>query len=452
MLREILIVEDNRKLCESLARSFEIRNIQTLFSFSSQDALRTFTSENIHVVLLDLRLGEEDGMDVLRQLLKIRPAAKIIIITAYGTIENAVQAIREGAYDYIQKPIKFEKLLRVVINAFESVELSGENSRLRRMVVSRSANIITQNSAMNELLEKAQKVAATNIPVLITGESGTGKELLAEFIHLNSEFSGNEMNKINCTSFPDTLLDNELFGHEKGAFTGATSTYPGVFERANNSTLFLDEIGDMPASVQAKMLRALQDSEIRRLGGTRTIRTNVRFIAATNKDLTELVERQTFRADLLFRINTAVFQLPPLRARTGDIPLLAEHFVRTFTGDGAVKKVSDKLLDLFSSYEWPGNIRELRNVLYYASAIDQDGIIDVNDLPNALLSRNLFREKLAAAGSDGGTSVDIGRRSIETALELAEFNRTKAARLLGVSRATLYNKMREYGLSIKYHF
>jgi DNA-binding NtrC family response regulator len=364
------------------------------------------------------------------------------MITGYGSIDTAVQSIKLGAFDYVTKPLDFDKLVKIVENAVKVSNLIEENDRLKDRLIELSPQVISQSKAMLELCEKAEKLAMTDLSILITGENGTGKEIIADFIHANSTKNSRKMLKINCAAFPESLLDNELFGHEKGAYTGADETFKGVFERADQSSLFLDEIGDMPLTIQAKILRTLQNHEIRRIGGSRTITVDVRFIAATNRDLQKLIRENTFRKDLYYRLNTAKLYLPPLRERKEDIPLLIEHFLSEYgtVNTKTTKQFSDRVFDTFLEYDWPGNVRELKNTVNYAAAISSKDYIDIDDLPSDFLdvpqysaSRNIMQE--------------VEKNLIIKMLQKANYNKKKTAELLNMSRNTLYSKLEKYGIS-----
>lgn len=442
MTREILIVDDNQKLCESLARSFAKREFVCYTATNSLDALPLFLEHTIKVVILDIMLGQENGIDLLKKLLELAPDVHVIMITAYAKIETAVEAIKIGAFDYIEKPVKFEKLLQVVMNAFKILRLDQENQQFKARIITTTSNIVTQNPRMLNMIDTLKKFAPSDLSILIQGESGTGKELLAELIHANSEFAHKEMQKINCASFPESLLDNELFGHEKGAFTGANTVYQGVFERADNTTLFLDEIGDMPLMLQAKILRTIQNHEIRRLGGKENIRVNVRFIAATNKQLEKAVQQGKFREDLYYRLNAGMFFIPPLRERKEDIPLLLDHFIAEFQGSDQQKplQIRSDAMQILLTYEWPGNIRELKNAINYACMASGNGVIAPEDLPPSLKNTTRPIDKTSIQRSE--------REIILNVLHDVNFNKRRAASILGMSRTTLYNKIKQYNISI----
>ncbi len=362
MRKTLLIVDDNVTLCDTLAQTFGQLGYQAFSATNGDEAVTQCSTHAVRVVLLDIMLGEENGIDVLKRLLQLRPDLPIIMITGYASIETAVQSIKIGAFDYVKKPLDFEQLLKVVENAFKESS-PGQTAQSFHHISSPklSPSIITQHPRMLEVCEKAKRLAATDLPVLIQGENGTGKEVIADFIHSSSPRHPRKMLKVNCSAFPETLLDNELFGHEQGAYTGANTQFKGVFERADCSSLFLDEIGDMPLTIQAKILRTLQNKEIRRLGGNETVTINVRFIAATNKNVKKLISAERFREDLYYRLNTAVLKLPPLRERKDDIPLLVDHFLQEYcrNHNTCVDHVSERALSHFQQYHWPGNVREI---------------------------------------------------------------------------------------------
>lgn len=440
MKAHLLIVDDNAKLVKSLAQNFTQRGYQPLTATNRADALRLFADQAVQVVLLDIMLGEESGIEVLQQMLALPKQIPIIMITGHASIDSAVQSIKLGAFDYVAKPLDFEELLKRVENAIKLSQLSEENRYLKNRLHEFTPHLITRSPYMLELYQKAKKLAATELPILITGENGTGKEVLADVIHAHSARNIHKMLKINCAAFPETLLDNELFGHEKGAYTGAHTAFKGVFERADHSSLFLDEIGDMPLTIQAKILRTLQNHEIRRIGGNSTLLVDVRFIAASNKNLQDCIRTGRFREDLFYRLNTAILWLPPLRERKEDIPLLVEHFLAEYARLNAtpVKTVSPEMLTTLIQYHWPGNIRELKNTLNYAAAIATQETLAIKDLPPQLSAQQI-------RPSDN-LREDLEKNLILTTLQNVQYNKKKAAELLKMSRKTLYNKLEKYGL------
>ena len=444
MEQEILIIDDKIKVCESLAQNFRELGYRSHSATNSSDAVRLYLNHKIGAVILDVRLGEENGIDVLKQLMALNSKVPIIMITAYATIETAVESIKLGAFDYLQKPINFDKLETVVKNAIRLKQLEEENLKFRSRLSDFSSRLVTQSSEMHELCRKARQLAATDLPILICGESGTGKELLADFIHSCSRQSCNKIIKINCSAFAESLLDNELFGHDRGAYTGADSTFQGVFERAHNSTLFLDEIGDMPLSIQSKILRTLQDKEFRRVGGKATIKIDVRFIAATNKNLQVLIAEQKFREDLFYRLNAATLTIPPLRQRREDIPLLVGHFLNDFQSNDSkkTKLLSERVMKFFMNYDWPGNVRELKNALHYAATISLKERIDIGDLPLGFM-------KQEQPETSENVRAKMEKELILSMLQKSEYNKKRAAELLNMSRKTLYNKLEKYGISMR---
>jgi two-component system response regulator AtoC len=442
MKRTILIIDDKEKLCKSLAMNFTDIGYTALFATSGARALELFSRTRMDAVLLDIMMGEESGIDTLKKLLAVSPETPVIMITAYASIDTAVLSMKLGAFDYVKKPLDFEELSKTVEKACEFSRLRKENTALRTRLKELSATIVTRDARMQELCRKVERLAATTLPVLLCGESGTGKEILADFIHAGSARSTRPMLKINCVAFPETLLDNELFGHEKGAYTGAEAAFKGVFEKASGSSLFLDEIGDMPYGIQAKILRVLQNNEIRRLGGSETIRVDVRFIAATNKDLGDLIGKGLFREDLYYRLNAAVLFIPPLRERRDDIPILVEHFLSELRASelAPLKEVTPEVLARFLDYDWPGNVRELRNALNYAAAMSSRDRIGMEDLPAVFLEEG--------RGENGRTiREDMERNLIMRTLQSTQYNRSRTAEILSMSRKTLYNKMQRYGLA-----
>lgn len=431
--KSILIIDDNIKLCKSLSRNFEQLGYGVIYKTNTSEALKEIREFKPDVILLDVALGDENGLDTLKGIKDLDRSLPVIMITGYGSIEIAVEAIKLGAFDFIQKPLEFTKLSVIVENAQKMGSLDRQNSLLKTKIKHLSPKIVSNNTRMMEILKDAKKLAATKLPILIQGESGTGKEGLSEYIHNNSDRCGQNIIKINCSAFPENLLDNELFGHVKGAFTGALNNFKGVFEKADGGTLLLDEIGDMSLQTQAKILRTLQNSEIRPIGSESTKFIDVRFIASSNKDLKELIRKGQFREDLYYRLSSATFYLPPLSDRMDDIPLLVEHFL-----DGL--DYTEQFLAILMASEWRGNIRELKNVVSYAAAINNSGTVDCKDLPPSFMGCNTLDKP-----------VDIIRDSekslIITTLQKTNYNKKKTSELLNISRKTLYNKMERYGIS-----
>jgi DNA-binding NtrC family response regulator len=365
------------------------------------------------------------------------------MITGFATVETAVQSLKLGAVDYVKKPLDFEMLNKIVQNAIHISSLKLENKNLKEKIRTLSPRIITRNEQMQEVMNQVHRLAPTDLSVLIIGENGSGKELIAEALHESSHRASHKLIKINCASFPETLLDNELFGHERGAYTGADSTYKGLFEQANGGSLFMDEIGDMPLAVQSKILRALQNREVRRIGGTDTLSVDVRFIAATNQNLLDLIEKKKFREDLYYRLSTAVVAIPPLRNRKDDIPYLVQNFIEEYCFANGLesKNISDEVVKRLIDYNWPGNIRELKNIINYACAISDSNVITLHDLPPPFLLNSPETK---------AESFNLREQSekmlIIKMLQQTRYNKKITAERLSMSRKTLYNKLARYGI------
>lgn len=440
----ILIVDDNEQYRTSLIRNFERTGRTCVGASCAQEALDCYRRGGIALCLLDVMLNPDNGLELMPKLLEIRPEVPIIFITGFATIELAVEAIRKGALDYIQKPVKFEALSRKVDNALRMARLSHENTALRARLDDLSPQIIASSAKMADALDQARRLAATNIPILLVGENGTGKEVFADLIHRTSSKALGKLVKLNCSAFPESLLDNELFGHEKGAYTDAGGAHAGMFETAQGGTLFLDEIGDMSMSLQPKLLRALQNREIRRLGSSVTLTIDVRFLAATNRDLEKLIQEGKFREDLYYRINAAIITIPPLRQRQEDILPLAEHFLREFshTGEGGAVALAPDAVSRLQDYSWPGNVRELRNAVLYASALCSGDCIGVHDLPPSI-----GRPQLDSSGTTSTEALgEAERLLIIKTLQKHKNNKKRSAESLSISRGTLYGKMKKHGL------
>lgn len=439
MEKGLLIIDDNSQLCQTLAQNFARCGYRAWYATNRQEARQIIARQRIQAVLLDMMLGEDDGLDLVQEIHQACPHLPVIMITGYASIESAVQAIKSGAFDYVSKPLNFEHLVKVVENALNSVQARPAPAELPDGI----PRIITQNAQMLEVYDTVVKLAATDLPVLICGENGVGKEVVADMLHSRSPRQRTRMLKINCAAFPETLLDNELFGHEKGAYTGAATAFKGVFERADHSTLFLDEIGDMPLTIQAKILRTLHNHEIRRLGGQETIHVDVRFLAASNKDLKKLIREGLFREDLFYRLNAAMIYVPPLRERKDDLVMLAEHFLDEYASLKMTrrKRISEAVKQLFLQYQWPGNIRELKNVIYYAAAVSTDEVIDLRDLPPDF--RNFSPHKQTT-----NIREEMEKNLILATLRKTDYNKKKTAELLNMGRKTLYDKLKKYGITL----
>jgi two-component system response regulator HydG len=451
----LLIVDDEVEHGQSLRRVFEREGFTVHTASSGAQALELIRKEPVDVVLVDLMMPGMSGQDVLRAARTLRPETDVVVMTAYGTIENAVAAMREGAYDFIQKPFKAALVLRVVERALERQALRAENVMLRRELAEiapgnvRGRPIIGRSPAMLATLETVQQAAPSTATVLLIGESGTGKELVARAIHeLSSRISG-PLVAVNCAALPETILEAELFGYEKGAFTGATAKKEGRIERAQGGTLFLDEVGEMSPAVQAKLLRVLQEGEIDRLGGSGPVKVDFRLVAATNRDLEQAVREGRFREDLYYRLNVIAIHLPPLRERPEDIPLLADHFARRF-GDKNKKPVSgftDEAREAVLRYRWPGNVRELENVVERAVVLARSAVIGLNDLPGPIRSaqtepREPIRRERGSLVIPMGTRLDeVERVLIKETLKETRGDKSLAAQLLGIAPRTIYRRL-----------
>jgi DNA-binding NtrC family response regulator len=451
MKARILIADDEEKM----RRVLEIMLSQDGYRIAAaQDGLEALTAFEKHpcdLVITDLKMPRLDGLELIRKLRKVSPDVPVIVITAFGSVETAVAAMKEGAFDYVTKPFDREEIRVLVSKALGYGSLRRENSFLREEVRRRATfeELVCASPRMRDAYQLAGQVAAATATVLISGESGTGKELLARAIHHASPRNGGPFVAINCASIPETLLESELLGYEKGAFTGADRAKPGRFELAEQGTLFLDEIGDMPQSLQAKLLRVLQERSFERLGGTRTLEVDVRMIAATNQNVIELVKQGRFRDDLYYRLSVFPIHLPPLRERPEDIPLLALHFLKRFGGEmgKAVRTYSEEALALLRSYAWPGNVRELQNVVERAVILSKTDTIGAAEIAlgggTAAERAGAFR---ALIPSDGISLEEVERQLIAAALDLADQNQVKAAALLRITRNTLRYRMEKYGI------
>ncbi|HAR36642.1 MAG TPA: Fis family transcriptional regulator [Acidobacteria bacterium] len=439
----IHLIDDEPIIHDVLGQILEAEGYSVEISASGEEALKKFEEQKFDLILLDLLMPGMDGLEVLKQIKRIDPEAMVIIITAYASVESALAAIKMGAYDYIQKPFKNDELLMTIRRALEHRQLQEENIRLRSELKKKFSfnNIIGKSQPMMNVFELVKAAAPTRSTILIQGESGTGKELIARAIHLNSDRARHPFVVVNSGSLPPDLLESHLFGHVKGAFTGAVSDKKGLFEAADKGTIFFDEISSISLETQVKLLRVMQDKEFMRLGGTRTIKVDVRIIAATNTDLEELIEQKAFRKDLFYRLNVIKIELPPLRARKEDIPLLVKHFIEVYNAENnkQVEGVSEDVLEILMDYDWPGNVRELENVLERAVVLCKSRIITRDSLPPFLLSgKKIMYEELGDGSLDlKEKTAEFQKKLILTALEKSGGVQKKAAQLLGLKPTTL---------------
>ncbi len=443
----VLVVEDEEKLRRVIELQLRSAGYEVDQAGSAEEALRM--TENADLVLTALRLPGRDGLELMARLREQSGRPAVILMTAYGSIEKAVEAMKAGAEDFLPKPFSLDHLMAVIEKAFAHRALREENRQLKAELSSRYQfdNIVGRSQPMREIFNTLERVAPTRATVLLCGESGVGKDMIARAIHQHSPRKDRPFVKINCTAIPENLMESELFGYEKGAFTGANATKPGKFEQADTGTVFLDEIGDVPAAVQVKLLRVLQEREFERLGSNKTRHTDVRVVAATNVDLREALEQGTFREDLYYRLNVLPINVPPLRERREDIPFLAEHFVRKLGRDlgSPVESISAEALQRLGEYHWPGNVRELENVIERSMVLASGKVLEAGDI------RLDTEPRARAAAGEGflpaGMTLDQYEQSlIREALKRAAGNKSQAARLLGLTRNALRYRLSQMGL------
>lgn len=454
MSAHILLVEDESNMAKMLAKILQRKGYVIETACNGREALRLLDQSAFDVVITDLKMPVMDGMQLLRVMNVKERGCQVIVLTGHGTIESAVEAMQLGAVDYLTKPCNPDELLIKVDKLLETKRLREEVAQLRRevRVYKRFGELIGQSPAMRQIYAIISAVKANKSTVLITGESGTGKELVARTIHQQGPWADHPFVAINCGAMSETLLDSQLFGHKRGAFTGAIADHSGVFQTANGGTLFLDEISEIPLALQVKFLRAIQEREVTPLGSSRPVKVDVRLIAASNRNLEEEVKKGSFRDDLFYRLNVVPIHLPPLRERREDIPLLIEHFIATFSTEYKVepKKVSPDALDKLVSYSWPGNIRELQNVIERVFALSQSNQITLADLPGSIVGfeiKPVAFEEMAELP----TLADMERSLIRAALRKSRGNKNEAARILAIDRQRLYRKIEKYGLEAAAH-
>jgi DNA-binding NtrC family response regulator len=451
MKGRVLIVDDDLEMVALLERGLTRRGYAIGTAPSGEAALAHLVDHDVDVIVTDLNLGAMSGLALTERVVANRPGVPVIVLTAFGSLEAAIGAIRVGAYDFLSKPIELEALVLVVDRALRHRQLTAELVRLRRVVATgRGGDLVGESATMREVFDLIERVASTDASVLITGESGTGKELVARAIHRQSKRATGPLVAINCAAMPEQLLESELFGHVKGAFTDARASRPGLFVQASGGTLFLDEIGELPLGLQAKLLRALQERTVRPIGGDAEVPFDVHLVTATNRDLEAAIEAKSFRDDLYYRINVVRIALPPLRARAGDVLLLAQRFLadtaRRFgkSVTGFAPAAADKLV----AYDWPGNVRELANAIERAVALARFDTITVDDLPDRI--RAYTPAALVMAGGDPTELVsleEVERRYILHVLRAAGGSRTTASQILGLDRKTLYRRLKAYGIT-----
>lgn len=449
MTFKILVVDDEKNIRVGLGKSLEMEGYEVYLAENGNEALKEMLRVSIDLVVTDLKMPGMSGEELLKKVINAYPTVPVIILTGHGTVENAVDSMRNGAFDFLTKPINLDRLALLVKRALSTRKLIVEHQALQKEVArlekKKNQAIIGRSGAINRVLELVEQVAHTKVSVLITGESGVGKELVADAIHNGSPRRESPFVKVHCAALSESLLESELFGHEKGAFTGATSQRKGRFELAHGGTIFLDEIGEINPSVQIKILRVLQEKAFERVGGEKTIRVDTRVIAATNRDLKTEVEKGHFREDLYYRLNVVNIHVPPLRERKDDIPLLASAFLEQFSreNDKAIEGIENKASTMLYNYNWPGNIRELRNCMESAVVLCKKHIIGPEDLPPGVRTNEeegVIRIEL------GSTMAEAEKAIIRHTLKGVNNNKSKAADVLGIGRKTLHRKIHDYGL------
>lgn len=441
----VLIVDDQESIRVALSRMLSKEGYEVLLADEGEKALDVLREKKVNVMLSDLKMPKMDGLQLLKASKLVKPEVEVILITAHGTIEKAVGAMKDGAYDFITKPFKKIVIVNMIKKALEKQALVVENRYLHEQLAhsghDKQSDIIGQSDVMSDVIKLAEQVAPSQASVLIQGENGTGKESIASLIHRIGARSDKPFIKVSCAALPDTLLESELFGYEKGAFTGAVSQKEGRFELANEGTLFLDEIGEITPSIQVKLLRVLQEGEFERLGGTKVLRSNVRIISATNVNLENAIKQKRFREDLYYRLNVITMNMPPLRERREDIPLLISHFLKIYQekNNKVVDGISEDVLDILTDYQWPGNVREIKNIIERAVVLTQDRIITQKDLPENISKEKAEERKLSIPF--GMPLREIEKKIIIETLRRSKGDKEITANLLGITPRTIYRKM-----------
>ncbi|MGE5806151.1 MAG: sigma-54-dependent transcriptional regulator [Ignavibacteria bacterium] len=447
-MKKILIIDDEKEICESIKMILEYEDYEVDFSVAAFEGLEKILSNSYNALLLDIQMPEMSGFDVLKKVKESGSPVSVIIISAHGSVENAIKATKLGAFDFIEKPVDRDKLLISVRNAVEQSKLLAENEEIKRAYIG-EGKILGKSRAITKILEMIEKVAPLDTPILITGENGTGKELVARAIHNKSSRKDGPFIEVNCAAIPNELIESELFGHEKGSFTGAVQQRIGKFELANKGTIFLDEVGDMSQQAQAKVLRVIEDCKLERVGGAKKIEVDVRIIAATNKNLKEEIEKNNFREDLYHRLNVIPIQIPPLKERTEDIPVLVEIFaneISTRYKKGLVR-FDEESLKFLQGLPWSGNIRELKNFIERVIIIIDKKEINRKDIEPLIAGG---QSSLGDIINESNSFQDFKERAekafIIKQLELNEWNISKTAEMLDIQRSHLYNKIKKYGI------
>jgi len=448
----VLLVDDDRAMCEAVEAALGARHFDVTWTLSGAEAIDRLEREDVDCVVTDIHMPGMDGLELCRRLVAVRDDVPVVVITAFGSLDTAVGAIRAGAYDFVVKPFEIDTLVLVLDRAIRHRQLSTEVHRLRRLVDERHdfGELIGTSRPIERVRRFLDRIVDADVSVLVTGESGTGKDVVARLLHARGPRSDGPFVAVNCAAMPETLLENELFGHVRGAFTGADVGRTGLFLQADGGTLLLDEIGEMPLSLQSKLLRALQERRVRPVGGDREIPFDVRLISTTNRDLETAIDEGHFRQDLYFRVNVVNVDLPPLRSRGGDVLLLAHHFLAEAAAASgkAVRGIAAAAGERLLAYAWPGNVRELQNCMERAVALARFDEVTTDDLPEAV--RDYVGSHVLVAGVDPGDMAsleEVERRYVMRVLEAAGGNKALAARILGVGRKTLYRRLERWGAS-----
>ena len=447
MINTILLVEDDSNVREGLEKFLKRKGFDVITGSDGKEAWKIVQKEHINLILTDLILPELDGIELLKRVKDLKPQLQVILMSAHGTVERAVEAMKDGAYDFLTKPLDLKRLGMVVEKALEKHHLILEKSELEDKLKNKYKidNIVGRSNQMHRVLEIVYQIAPRRTTVLIHGETGTGKERVANAIHYYSPRASMPLVKVSCAALSEGVLESELFGHEKGAFTGALVSRSGRFEMADGGTLFLDEVESLTLSTQVKLLRVLQEMEFERVGGNRTIKVDARLIAATNNDLKELVQKGKFREDLYYRLNVANIFLPPLRERMEDVPCLVDHFIQKYNEENDLQiHISRKAMQTFLRYNWPGNVRELKNCLESSLTFVSEGILLPEHLPSSVRQPSQEDQNLVVA--PGTPLAEVEKALIRRTLQITGNNRNETAQLLGIGVRTLYRRMAEYGM------
>jgi DNA-binding NtrC family response regulator len=448
----VLVVDDETIVRESLGGWFTEDGYRVVTAPSARDALKLAAEGRFHLALLDIKMPGMDGLELQARLAEVAPDLTIIVMTAYASVDTAVRALKQGAYDYIVKPFDPDELSMLVRRAKEHRSLVSENRKLKESLaaVAATSSIIGDSPAMRHVMELVASVAPTDATVLVQGRSGTGKELVAQALHASSPRRFNPLVAVHCGALAEGVIESELFGHEKGAFTGAAYDHKGKFEQADGGTIFLDEIGEVSPKVQVELLRVLEEKRVVRVGGRESVAVDFRVVAATNRDLEAMVREGRFREDLYWRLNVVAITIPPLTERREDVRTLAEHFLARFARQMNIKELrfSPEALDALDAHTWPGNVRELQNAIERAVVLGRPPVIGREDLPLRVAAADPARTSAVAASR---TLADVERAHVETVLAASSWNITQAAAVLGVDRGTLYNKIQKYGLAKPAH-